>query len=181
MRHAAWLLVGVSIMLGTGPVAAQLLPPASDDVKIQVTQQEMDEDAAGRNPASYAEAMARQFHVEKDVVEQLRQAKVGWGEIGIRLAFAQELTKQDAKRFPSVGVALSKVSELRGNRTKWGPMANEFGIDLGQVVIQAQQGRQQMRAEAKKEATAGVVKPGGQQSDLTDKRDGTQKRGGPSK
>jgi len=180
MRTAAWLLVGVSL-LGPGLVAAQLLPPASDDVKIQVTQQEIDEDAAGRNPASHAEAMARQFHVEKGAVEQLRQAKVGWGEIGIRLAFAQELTKQDAKQFSSMEAALSKVNDQRNNRAKWGTMANEFGIDLVQVVIQAQQGRQQMRAEAKKEATAGVVKPGGQQPDPTDKRDGTPKRGTPSK
>ncbi|BFU95845.1 MAG: exported protein of unknown function [Nitrospira sp.] len=179
MRRAAWVLVGVS-MLGTGPVAAQLLPPASDDVKIQVTQQEMDEDAAGRNPTSHAEAMARQFHVEKDVVQQLRQAKVGWGEIGIRLAFAQELTKQDAKSFPSVGDALSTVSDQRGNRIRWGIMASEFGIDLGQVVTQAQHVRQQMRAEAKKEATAGVVKPGGPPSDRTSKRDVVPKRGGAS-
>ncbi|MDF0644970.1 MAG: hypothetical protein P0111_13150 [Nitrospira sp.] len=180
MRPAAWVLVGVG-MLGTGPVAAQLLPPASDDVKIQVTQQEMDEDAAGRNPTSHAEAMARQFDVEKDVVEQLRQAKVGWGEIGIRLAFAQELTKRDAKGFPSVGVALSKVSDRRGNRIRWGTMANEFGIDLGHVVTQAQHVRQQMRAEAKQEATAGVVKPGGPPPDRTSKGDGAPKLGGVSK
>lgn len=180
MRRAVWVLVGVS-MLGTGPVAAQFLPPASDDVKIQVTQQEMDEDAAGRIPTSHAEAMARQFHVEKDLVERLRQAKVGWGEIGIRLAFAQELTKQDAKSYPSVEAALSKVSDQRGNRMRWGTMANEFGIDLGQVVTQAQQVRQQMRAEAKQEATAGVVKPGGPPSDRTSTRDGAPKREGASK
>ncbi|SLM48312.1 exported protein of unknown function [Nitrospira japonica] len=180
MRGATWLFMGVSL-LGSGPVAAQLLPPVSDDVKIQVTQQEIDEDAAGRNPANHAEAMARQFHVEKDVVEQLRQAKVGWGEIGIRLAFAQEVAKQDAKQFPSVEAALSKVNDRRSNRANWGAMANEFGIDLVQVVVGAQQGRQQMRADAKKEATAGVVKPGGQQPDLTDKRDGTPKRGAATK
>jgi len=168
-------------MLSNGPVAAQLFPPASDDVKIQVTQQEIDEDAAGRNPVSHAEAMARQFHVETDVVEQLRQAKVGWGEIGIRLAFAQELAKQDAKQFPSVQAALSKVNDLRSSKAKWGSMANEFGIDLVQVVIQAQQGRQQMRADAKKEATAGVVKPGERQTEPADKRDGTSKRGAASK
>ena len=175
MRRVAWLLVGVS-MLGNGPVAAQLLPPASDDVKIQVTQQEMDEDAAGRNPTSYAESMAQQFHVDKEVVEQLRQAKARWGEIGIRLAFAQELAKQDAKSFPSVEAALSKVSEQRGKKAGWRAMANEFGIDLGQVVMQAQQARQQMRAEAKKEATAGVVKPGAPPPDRTEKRGGAPNR-----
>jgi hypothetical protein len=163
-------------MLGNGPVAAQLLPPASDDVKIQVTQQEMDEDAAGRNPTGYAESMARQFHVKKDVVEQLRQAKAGWGEIGIRLAFAQELARQDSKSFPSVEAALSKVSEQRGNKAGWMTMANEFGIDLGQVVMQAQQARQQMRAEAKKEATAGVIKPGAAPPDRTEKRGGAPNR-----
>jgi hypothetical protein len=163
-------------MLGNGLVAAQLLPPASDDVKIQVTQQEMDEDAAGRNPTSYAESMAQQFHVDKEVVEQLRQAKARWGEIGIRLAFAQELAKQDAKSFPSVEAALSKVSEQRGKKAGWRAMANEFGIDLGQVVMQAQQARQQMRAEAKKEATAGVVKPGAPRSDRTEKRGGSPNR-----
>jgi hypothetical protein len=147
-------------MLAAASVSAQLLPPASDDVKIQVTQQEMDEDAAGRNPKAHAEAMAKQFHIDRLVVEKLRESKLSWGETGVRLALAKELVRKDRKTYASVEAALERIDDLRAKKMGWQSIAKELGVDLGQVVTQAQQVRQLMRAEEKKDATSGVVKPG---------------------
>jgi hypothetical protein len=154
------LVLRLSGLLAAGAALAQLIPPASDDVKIQVIQQEMDEDAAGRAPKAYAEAMAKAFQVDTQVVATLHEGKQNWGEIGVRLALAKELAKTDPKSYASVSAALQRIGELRATKTRWSTIAHKLGVDLGQVLTQAQQVRQQMRAEAKKEATAGVVKPG---------------------
>jgi len=157
---------------------AQLLSPASDDVKIQVTQQEMDEDAAGRVPKSHAQAMARQFHVDAQVVDKLREAKLSWGETGVRLALANELIRTDPKTYESVEAALLRVNDLRAKKAGWGSIARDLGVDLGQVVTHAQQVRQQMRAEAKNEATTGVIKPGQTQVEKKEGQGDRSKRGG---
>lgn len=175
------LALAFSVILVVDAAVAQLLPPASDEVKIQVTQQEMDEDAAGRAPKAHAEAMARQFHVDRQVVEGLREAKLSWGETGVRLALAKELTREHPKTYESVGAALQRVNDLRTRKAGWNSMARELGVDLGQVVTQAQLVRQQMRAEAKQEATAGVVKPGqtGANAETNEGQRDHVKRGGP--
>ena len=148
------------VMFGWGTVFAQLLPPASDDVKLRVTQQELDEDAAGRMPKAHADALARQFKVEPSVVENLRTSKQGWGEIAIRLGLAQELAKTDPKNYPTMAEAIQKIGDLRTKKMGWGAIAKELGLTLGPVVNEVQRVRQEMRAEAKKAATEGVITPG---------------------
>src|SRR5262245_21096781 len=95
-----------AVVFGWGSVFAQLLPPAYDDVKLRVIQQELDEDTAGRSEKAQAVALARQFKVEPSVVESLRNSKQGWGEIGIRLGLAQGLMKTDPKTYPTMAIAL---------------------------------------------------------------------------
>jgi len=136
-----------------------LLPPASDDVKLRVTQQELDEDAAGRTEKVHAAALAKQFKVDPSVVEHLRTSKQGWGEIAIRLVVAQELTKTDPKTYPTMTEAMQKVGELRTQRMGWSAIGKELGLALGPVVSDVQRVRQEMRAEAKRAATEGVVTP----------------------
>jgi hypothetical protein len=148
------------VMCGWGSIFAQLLPPASDDVKLRVTQQELDEDAAGRTQKAHAEALAKQFKVEPSVVENLRTSKQGWGEIAIRLGLAQELMKTDSKTYPTMAEAVQKIGDLRTQKMGWGAIAKDLGLTLGPVVIEVQRVRQEMRAEAKKAATEGVVTPG---------------------
>jgi len=58
--------------------------------------------------------------------------------------------------------ALLRVGDLRAAGRGWGVIAKEVGVNLGAVACQAKQVRQQMRAEAKKEAMAGDVRPGQQ-------------------
>lgn len=143
-----------------GSVFAQLLPPASDDVKLRVAQQELDEDAAGRAQKTHAEAMAKQFRVEPSVVENLRTSKQGWGEIAIQLELAQELVKTNPKTYPAMTEALQKVGNLRTQKMGWGAIAKELGFALGPVVSEVQRVRQEMKAQAKKAATEGIVTPG---------------------
>lgn len=143
-----------------GSVFAQLLPPASDDVKLRVVQQELDEDAAGRAQKTHADALANQFKVEPSVVESLRTSRQGWGEIAIQLGLAQELVKTNPKTYPAMTEALQKVRNLRTQKMDWGAIAEELGFTLGPVVSEVQRVRQEMKAQTKKAATEGIVTPG---------------------
>src|SRR5262249_235799 len=152
MNLSQILWITGSVTFWWGSLSAQLLPPASDDVKLRVVQQELDEDAAGRSEQAQAEALARQFKVEPSLVGRLRSLKQGWGEIGIRLGLAQGLTKADPKTYPTMAKALQKVSILRTQKMGWDAIAKELGLALGPVISEMQRVRQEMRAEAKRVA-----------------------------
>lgn len=152
------VMMVVSGAIGVTTAEAQP-PPASDEVMLRLTQQEMEEDAAGRVAKAHAEALAKQFNVPAKVVEDLRDAKQGWGEVGIRLGVAQELMKQDPKMFPTMNDSLARVGTLRSQGKGWGEIAQQLGFELGPVVNEVQRVRKEMRAEAKKAATSGVNKP----------------------
>lgn len=160
MVLSVFLWVAGSLIFGWGSAFAQLLPPASDDVKLRVTQQELDEDAAGWIQKAHAEPLAKQFKVDPSVVETLRASKQGWGEIAIRLGMAQELTKTDSKSYPTLAEAMRRIGKLRTQKMGWGTIGKELGLALGPVVSEVQRVRQEMRAEAKRTATAGVITPG---------------------
>lgn len=160
MVLSLFLWVAGSLIFGWGSVFGQLLPPASDDVKLRVTQQELDEDAAGRIQKAHGKALAKQFKVDPSVVETLRASKQGWGEIAIRLAMAQDLTKTDSKTYPTLAEAMQRIGDLRAREMGWGAIGKELGLALGPVVSEMQHVRQEMRAEAKRTATEGVVTPG---------------------
>lgn len=161
MRSGLFGVVIVMVVIGViGAATVEAQPaPASEEVMLRVAQQEMEEDAAGRVPKTHAELLAKQFQVPGNTVEDLHAAKQGWGEIAIRLGVVQELTKTDHKNFPTMAEALQRVGELRADGKGWGELARELGFKLGPVVSEVQRIRQEMRAEAKKSATAGVIKP----------------------
>ena len=179
MNLSRFLWVAGSVTFWSGSVWAQLLPPASDDVKLRVTQQELDEDAAGRTEKAHAEAMAKQFKVEPSVVEHLRNSKLGWGEIAIRLGLARELTKTDPKTYPTMTEAMQKIGDLRMQKKGWSAIGKELGLALGPVLSDVQRVRQEMRAEAKRAATEGLVTPERalerSQSEQTSQSGGTEK------
>lgn len=160
MRYRALVTVVSVTVLSAGIAFGQLLPPASDDVKLQVTKQAFDEDASGRAQKIHAEALAKQFNVEPHVVENLRTAKQGWGEIAIRMGLAQELVKTDPKTYPTMTEALQKVGDLRAQGAGWGAIAKDLGFKLGLVVSDVQRARNEMRAEANKSAIEGGMTQG---------------------
>lgn len=144
---ASILMLGVSASLGHGVLAQTTSTP--EEANLQTTQQALDTEGAGRSTKLQAEALANQFKVEPQVVETLRTAKQGWGEIGIRLALAQELMKVDSKTYPTMTEALARVGDLRAEGKGWGAIAKQLGFKLGPVVSEANRVRHELRAEAR--------------------------------
>jgi hypothetical protein len=144
---ASILVLGLSASMGHGVLAQTVSTPEEDNLR--TTQQAIDTESTGRSTKSHAEALATQFKVEPQVVENLRTAKQGWGEIGIRLALAQELTKVDSKTYPTMTESLARVGDLRAEGKGWGAIAKELGFKLGPVVSEANRVRHELRAEAR--------------------------------
>jgi hypothetical protein len=65
-------------VIGVASVRAQPAA-ASEEVLLRVTQQELEEDAAGKAPQAHAESLAKQFKVSPRAVQDLRAAKQVWG------------------------------------------------------------------------------------------------------
>ena len=141
------LAVGIAASLSQGVWAQPVTAP--EEATLQTTQQAFETDGAGRPAKAHAEALPKQFQVEPQVVESLRSAKQGWGEIGIRLALAQELTKVDAKTYPTMADALAKVGDLRAEGKGWGVIAKELGFKLGPVISEANRVRHELRTAEK--------------------------------
>ena len=145
-------MLGAWLLFVPVPLHAQFVPSATNDIKLQVIKQEIDEDAAGRPEASHVEAVTKQFRIDPHLVEDLRARKQGWGEITIRLVLAQEAYKLIPNSHPDLVQALQKIGDLRKQKQSWGEIADELGIDLVPVVTEAQRARQELRAKAKTNA-----------------------------
>jgi hypothetical protein len=131
---------------------------SADEAALRTTQQALDAETTGQSTKSHAEALAKQFKVEPQVVESLRTSKQGWGEIGIRLALAQELMKADAQTYPTMADALARVGDLRAEGRGWGAIAKDLGVKLGPIVRETNRVRHELRAENRARG-AGTHKP----------------------
>jgi hypothetical protein len=143
-------LVWTCVMMTSA--SAQRLPPASDEIKLQVTKQELDEDAAGRPEIPHAEAVGKHFKIDPRLVQALRADKQGWGEMTIRLVLAQEVCKLVPDGGPELAQTLQKIGDLRKQKQSWREIAKQLGIDLAPVVGEAQRARHELRAKAKTNA-----------------------------
>lgn len=166
---ASMLVLGISAWMGHG-VQAQT-GATQDEANLRTAQQALDQDSTGRSPQSHAAALATQFNVEPKVVDNLRTAKQGWGEIGIRLAVAQELTKVHSTTFPTMTESLARVGELRAEGKGWGAIAKDLGFKLGPVVSEANRVSHDLRAEARAADT------GSQKHDKEFRKDADDQRG----
>jgi len=144
---ASILVLGLSALMGHGVLAQTGSTP--DEVNLRTAQQALDTDSTGRSTKSHADALAAQFKVEPKVVDNLRTAQQGWGEIGIRLAVAQELTKVNSTTFPTMTESLARVGDLRAEGKGWGSIAKDLGFKLGPVVSEANRVSHELRAEAR--------------------------------
>ncbi|HEX5645748.1 MAG TPA: hypothetical protein VFX56_02150 [Nitrospira sp.] len=149
------MFVGVGV--GTG--FAQKQDPTPVDAELRVMEHQLNEDESGRVKTSRAEALAKQFQVEPQVIENLRVSKQGWGEITIRLGLAQELTRTDPESYPTMTDALQKVGDLRAQKMGWGSIAQSLGFKLGPIMKEVRHARNEMRAETKKAAEVESPKP----------------------
>ena len=145
-------MLGVWLLTMPASLYAQFVPPASDEIKLQVTKQELDEDAAGHPEIPHAEAVTKQFKIDPHLVEDLRAGKQGWGEITIQLVLAQEAYKLAPSSYPNLVQPLQRIGDLRKEKQSWGEIAKQLGVDLAPVVTEAQRVRQELRAKAKTNA-----------------------------
>lgn len=174
---ASILVLGVAAFMGPGVLAQTTSTP--DEANLRTTQQALDTESTGRSAKSHAEALATQFKVEPQVVETLRTAKQSWGEIGIRLTLAQELTKVDSTTYPTMTEALARVGDLRAEGKGWGAIAKELGFNLGPVVSEANRVRYELRAEARA-AETGSQKPDKEFRKGDDDRSGRMEKADPA-
>lgn len=149
------LLYGVVLVFLAGtPVLAQA---DQDEQRLQATRAQIDRDASAKQQ-NRVQALSTQFNVSTDTVEDLRAKKQGWGEITIRLAMAQHLTKTDPQTYPTMNDSLAKIDSLRSENKGWGKISQDLGFKLGPVVRDAQQARQDLAREARAERTDRVAK-----------------------
>ena len=149
------ILYGVAFVLLTGaPVWAQT---DQDEERLQTTKADIDKDANAKKQ-NRVQTLSTQFNVSTDTVEDLRAKKQGWGEITVRLAMAQHLTKTDPQTYPTMNDALAKIDSMRSDNKGWGRISKDLGFKLGPVVRDAQHARQELAREARAERTDRLAK-----------------------
>jgi hypothetical protein len=149
------ILYGVALVLLAGtPVWAQA---DQDEERLQATHSGIDKEATSKNQ-NRAQALSTQFNVPASTVEDLRAKKQGWGEITIRLAMAQHLTKTDPNTYPTMNDALAKIDSMRSDNKGWGKIAKDLGFKLGPVIAEAQRARQELAREQRQTGTDRVAK-----------------------
>jgi hypothetical protein len=123
--------------------------------------------ASSQNDESRAKALAKQFNVPESRVSEMRNQKMGWGEITISLAMAQHMSAT-SKTPLTTEQALTKVQQLRSEKMGWGKIAKEEGFKLGPVVSAVDRGEQTLKT-----ADRGAVErsEGKTSTDLPDKSD----------
>ena len=144
---ASIVVLGISALMSHGVLAQTGSTP--DEANLRTAQQTLDSDSTGRSTKSHTDALATQFKVEPKVVDNLRTSNQGWGEIGIRLAVAQELTKVNPTTFPTMTESLARVGDLRAEGKGWGAIAKDLGFKLGPVVSEANRVNHELRTEAR--------------------------------
>lgn len=85
------------------------------------------------------QALAKQFKVSEARVTELRNQKMGWGEITISLAMAEHLSAT-SKTPLTTEQALTKIEQLRSEKIGWGKIALDLGFKLGPVVSAVERG-----------------------------------------
>src|SRR5689334_168257 len=80
----------------------------SDEAKLESTSQTIDRDSASKSDPEKTAALAKQFKVSEETVQNLRGKGKGWGGVTIELAMAQKLSSMDPKTYPAMSDALTK-------------------------------------------------------------------------
>src|SRR3989441_9696626 len=88
------------------------------------------------------DAIAKDFKVDPSVVTDLRNRKMGFGEITIALALSQELMKQDKtmSQQPALDTILAKRTAGEG----WGKIAHDLHLKLGHVRSKVEKAEKQV-------------------------------------
>jgi len=132
--------VGALALLFVSVAAAQPSTTAADPretqhaERIQAEASEINAESAKLTPAGekrVTDSIAKQFKVDPSVVTELRNKKMGFGEITTALALSQELMKQD--KTITQQQALDSIVAKRASGDGWGKIAHTLGLKLGHV------------------------------------------------
>src|SRR5262245_26857409 len=132
--------VGALAFLFVSVAAAQPSTKPADPGEIQHAERirsdanEINGEAAKLTPAGQkrvTESIAKQFKVDPSIVTELRNKKMGFGEITIALALSQELMKQD--KTLTQQQALDSILTKRASGEGWGKIAHSLDLKLGHV------------------------------------------------
>jgi hypothetical protein len=149
--------VGAGVILALLALSGGRATAASSE-ETQLNQEEtaINQQAVPKD-AARIEALSKQYGVEPSVVEQIHTTQPGWGGVTIKLAMAQNLTKTDPTRYPTMSDALTKVEALRADGKGYGAIAKELGFKLGPVISAAKHTRNEMRHESHSASSPGQV------------------------
>jgi len=104
--------------------------------------------ARGEKPWAVAEMLlSKQFQLPGSEIEKLRNGGQGWGEITIRLALADKLTKTDPTNFPTLSAAQERIETLRNDGKGWGSISKELGFKLGPLVSDVRHSMNELRRD----------------------------------
>jgi len=103
------------------------------------------------------EAIAKDFKVDPSYVTDLRNRKMGYGEITIALALSQELMKQD--KTMSQQQALDTILAKRTAGEGWGKIAHDLHLKLGHVRSEVEKAEKQVARVEKAEKHEKAEKP----------------------
>ncbi len=128
--------VGIGCMLAVGSASGVVLAQGT-----AAEEQTLEKKATTLNgmPASpkldeaRVQALAKQFNVPASRIAELRNQKMGWGEIAIGLAMAEHLAATSQTPM-TTEQALTKIEQLRGEKMGWGRIAKDLGFKLGPVI-----------------------------------------------
>ena len=88
------------------------------------------------------DAIAKDYKVDPSVVTDLRNRKMGYGEIAIALALSQELMKQN--KTMSQSQALDTILAKRTAGEGWGKIAHDLHLKLGHVRSKVEKAEKQV-------------------------------------
>jgi len=103
------------------------------------------------------DAIAKDFKVDPSVVTDLRNRKMGFGEITIALALSQELMKTNSKL--SQQDALGMILEKRAAGEGWGKIAHDMNLKLGHVRSKVEKAEKQVARVERSEKAEKAEKP----------------------
>ncbi|MCI0428441.1 MAG: hypothetical protein L0Z46_10540 [Nitrospiraceae bacterium] len=140
-----FLLCAMSAGLCVGrPALAQ---SDADEARVQAMQRETDNDVVKRGQQKYIELLSKQFQLPGSEIEKLRNGGQGWGEVTIRLALADKLTKSDPTNFPTLSEAQERIGTLRNDGKGWGNISKELGFKLGPLVSDVRHSMNELRRD----------------------------------
>jgi len=103
------------------------------------------------------DAIAKDFKVDPSVVTDLRNRKMGFGEITIALALSQELMKTNNTL--SQQAALQTILDKRAAGEGWGKIAHDLNLKLGHVRSKVEKAEKQVARVERSEKAEKAEKP----------------------